>query len=453
MNAASAPVAIVGGGVSGLSAAYELSRAGRPWVLLEASGRLGGKIATFRKNVPGVGEFLYEQAADAFIFSKPWALDLAHELGLEAELIHPNTHNKNIYFLRKGELKLFPTGLRMFVPTDDASFLASGVLPRAAAERMLAEENVPPRTNDGDESLAAWVTRRFGAEALDFVAPIAAGIYVANPETLSMQATFPQFLALEDRYGSLRAAYRQLPPAPEYVFVSFKGGVETLISALKTHLDADPSGKICTNSPVESVAFAEADATLRLHSGETLQASRALLSTPAAVTARLLQESHPQAAEKVAELHCNSSGAVVLAYRREQVSHHLGMHGVLVAKSEGLPFSAITLHSSKMNERAPEGAVLMRVFYGQEVPPTAAADAHAFAAELLGIAGEPLFSQVIDWKEQNPAYNLGHLQIIGELQETLPPTAEIFGAQISGVGIPDCVRAGREAARRGLALS
>ncbi len=433
MNQQATPVIIVGGGLTGLAAAWQLQTQGVPYVLLEASGRLGGKVQTEHRD-----GFLVEYAADAFVLNKPWALELAQEVGLEPELIHPREATKKLYFLRRGQLLPFPEHLRMFVPLDAEAFRASGVLSPEGTERMLDEVNVPPRAESGDESLASFVQRRFGEEAMNFIVPLAAGIYVADPFELSMQMAFPQFLALEQQSGSLIRGYQALPPRTGPIFGSFAGGMDELARAVSERL----TGDIRLNTPVAQV---HADG-VTLASGERLKGQGVIVTVPAWAAHPLLGD-FPEAAALVEELKANGSVAVVLAYSAEQLPFDMNMHGLQVDWSEGLPMTAITVHSSKLAGRAPEGQVLMRVFFRDTAPEVAYPFAKTYVAELFGAQGEPLFHEVIDWRGKNPAYVVGHLDHLAAIRAALPPSVQVAGASFTGVGIPDCVRAGREAAR------
>ncbi len=435
------PVLIVGGGIAGLSAAWELQRLGVPYTLLEAAGRLGGKIGT---EITPDG-YLIEQVADAFIVQKPYAEQLARELGLAPHFIHPRPDTRHLYFLKRGVLLPFPPRLKLFVPLEDQSFLDSGVLSPEGLRRFLAEQEVAPKApTTEDESLESFIVRRFGPEALDFVVPLMAGIYVAKASELSMQAAFAPYLEMEQRYGSVirgvRTAQRELDNQPARpVFLSFQGGMQTLISALEQQL----TGDIRLNTPVAEVD----DHAVRLHSGETLQGRAVIVAAPAWKTRELLARTQPAAAQQLAQLRANGSVAVALAYRTDQIAHTLNMHGVIVDRQEDTPLSAITLHSSKMHGRAPEGGVLLRAFMGALEPAEALQAAQREVARLLGVTGEPLFSRVLDWRGQNPAYQLGHLRQIERINAALPPTLRVVGASYGGVGIPDCVRYARAAAR------
>lgn len=422
--------------MTGLAAAWELQQQGVPYVLFEASDMLGGKVET---TITDDG-FLIEKAADAFILGKPYAAQLAREVGLESEVIHPREDTKRLYILRGGRLMDFPGNLKMFVPMDDEAFRASGVLSPEGLERFLNEVNVPPRPDtDEDESLASFVIRRFGEEALNFIVPIAAGIYVANPHELSMKAAFPQFLKMEQEYGSLIAGSRATPRASGPIFMSFRGGMGALPEAVASKLTGDV--RLDT-------------AVLRVHpdgvtiaGGEKVAGCAVIMAVPAWYAAPMLSQSFPETAQLVGELKANSSVAVTLAYRREDIAFDMNMHGLLVDASEGLPLKAMTVHSAKLAGRAPDDHVLVRCFFVGLEPLVAYQEAVKEVERLLGATEEPLNHWYGDWRGKNPAYHVGHLEQVAAIRESLPDNVKIGGASFTGVGIPDCVNAGRSMAR------
>ncbi|WP_240738110.1 protoporphyrinogen oxidase [Deinococcus fonticola] len=440
-STAPAPVLIVGGGMTGLAAAWELQQQNVPYVLFEASGLLGGKVET---TLTDEG-FLIEKAADAFILGKPYAAQLAREVGLEAEAIHPREDTKKLYFLRGGRLLDFPGHLKMFVPLDDEAFRASGVLSPGGTERFLNEVNVPPKPPTAeDESLASFVIRRFGEEALNFIVPIAAGIYVANPYELSMQAAFPQFLKMEQDYGSLITGSRATPRASGPIFMSFREGMGALPAAIAAKL----TGEVRLNTPVLRV---HPDG-VTLAGGEKVAGSGVILALPAWYAAPMLSQGFPETAQLVGELRANSSVAVTLAYRREDIEFDMNMHGLLVDASEGIPLKAMTVHSAKLHGRAPEGHVLVRCFFVGLEPMAAYREAVKEVGRLLGAKEAPLDHWYGDWRGKNPAYQVGHLEQLARIRQSLPPNVKIGGASFTGVGIPDCVNAGRTMAREVMIL-
>lgn len=435
-SAPTPPILIVGAGITGLSAAWELQQQGVPYILFEASDLVGGKVET---TITDEG-FLVEKAADAFILGKPYAAQLARELGLEPEIIHPREDTKRLYFLRGGRLLDFPGHLKMFVPLDDDAFRASGVLSPQGIERFLDEVNVPPKAPTAeDESLASFVIRRFGEEALNFIVPIAAGIYVANPYELSMQAAFPQFLRMEQDYGSLIRGSRATPRASGPIFMSFREGMGTFPQAIASKLTGDV--RLDT-------------AVLRVHpdgvtvaGGQRVAGSGVIVAVPAWYAAPMLTQSFPDAARLVGQLKANSSVAVTLAYRAEDIAFDMNMHGLLVDASEGIALKAMTVHSAKLHGRAPQDHVLVRCFFVGLEPYAAYQEALREVERLLGAREEPLEHWYGDWRGKNPAYQVGHLEHVAQISQALPPNVRVGGASFTGVGIPDCVNAGRTMAR------
>ncbi len=430
------PIIIIGAGLTGLAAAWELQQRGMPYVLLEAGDYFGGKVQSEQTD----DGFLVEKAADAFILGKPWALELAYEVGLEPEIIHPREDTKKLYFLRGGQLLDFPQNLKMFVPLDDQCFLQSGVLSPEGLQRMLDEQHIPPKPpTDEDESLADFITRRFGAEAMNFIVPLAAGIYVANPHELSMKAAFPQFLALEQKYGSVIKGSRATPRAQGPIFGSFKGGMSALANAVAAKL----TGDVRLHTPVLQVHPDE----VTIAGSEKIVGSGVILTTPAWYAAPMLRQSFPEASALVGELKANGSVAVILAYRADQFPRDMHLHGLQVAADEGIHMKAITVHSAKLHGRAPDDHVLLRVFFKDLEPQKAYAEAVHEVARLFGAQGEPLWHAYADWRGKNPAYQVGHLEHLARIRAALPPNVQVAGASYTGVGIPDCVNAGRTAAR------
>jgi oxygen-dependent protoporphyrinogen oxidase len=320
---------------------------------------------------------------------------------------------------------------------------------------MLAEPTVPRRTSDDDESLAAFVTRRFGREALEvFGEPLLAGIYVGRPARQSMQATFPQLVALERRYGSVTTGLRQPtatppPPAelPAGLFLSLAGGLGELIDHLASRL----TGPVRLNQPVVAL---EPDRRLRLASGECLRPDAILLTTPPAVAGRLLAGIRPDLAATLARLPTVSSGTISLGFRAAAIDHPLDGYGFLVPRREPTRLLASTWSSTKLPGRAPTGHVLLRLFVGGH---RHAADlrlpddqllalARTELARIMGITAQPVVSRIFRWRQANPQYELGHLATMAGLRQQTPPWLALAGCAYEGIGIPDCIRQGRTAA-------
>lgn len=445
-------VIIVGGGITGLVAAWELQQQGIDYTLLEASNRLGGKIITERTD-----GFIIEAGADSFLAQKPWAWQLCHEIGLD--LIGTNDAHRSVYVLRGGKLHLMPRGMRLIVPLDAAGLLESSLLSDAGKRRMLDEVHIPPRENASDtddESLASFVERRFGPEALEvFGESLLAGIHVADPRKLSMAAAFPQYLQYERTHGSvIRGTQNATPPtpdpaAPNTAFVSPRNGMIELVETLQSRLTGDVRIG-------QAVSRIDSDRSVILSNGDRLPADVLIVTVPAHAASRMIQPIVPALAGKLSAITALSSGTVSLGFRRDQVDHPLDGFGFVIPHSESTHIRACTWSSTKLAGRAPDGYVLIRVFiggFGHEQDVNLPDDQQIALArdalqQIMGIHAEPAISRVFRWREANPQYEVGHLQRVAEMKALSPPWLYLTGCTYNGVGIPDCVRQGRETAQK-----
>jgi oxygen-dependent protoporphyrinogen oxidase len=450
------PVVIVGGGITGLSAAWTLQKRGIPYVLLEQSGRWGGKIRT--EYVDGYGDtpFVIEVGPDSFLTQKTWALQLALELGLGDRLLGTNDHLRQTYVLNKGKLTPLPDGVMLIVPTKFAPFVTSPLISWQGKLRLAQELFLPPREDDGDESLADFVRRRLGSEVLDKLAePLLAGIYNTEAEKQSLLATFPRFRELERRYGSLTrgmiAARQANKPdnKPKYAtFVSFKTGMRELVEGLITRLDGD----LRLNTRVRSITpRGEGAYTVTLSDESQINTEHLLLTTPAHITARLIGGVCDIASDMLGDIRYVSTGTVSLAYKRDDISHPMQGFGVVIPRSEGRPINAITWTSTKFYYRAPEGHALLRVFFGGSRTPKSfdlSDDALLDMVQgelraIMGIDAAPLFTRIHRWNEANPQYDVGHLDRVDTLESALPAGIHLTGSAYRGIGVPDCVHQGQ----------
>ena len=457
-------VAIIGGGLTGLTVAWELQKAGVPYTLLEASERLGGKVQTDVVEVDA-GRFVLERGADAFLnVQKPWAVELARELGLDDELLPTNDQHRGVYVVKDGALVPLPRGLQLIVPTDEQALRDSPLLSAEGKARLLNEINVDPKLDDEDESVASFVTRRLGDEALSRLAePLLCGIYNADPNEMSVLATFPRFRQMEREHGSLiRASQQNLTQRRKgakgaranSVFVSFVNGSDILGRELAARL----TGDVRLNAPVERVEQAASGKfVLRLANGSSVSASHVVATTPAFATASLVRELVPEAASAVLDsLRAVSTGALWLAFRRDEVAHPLDGFGVVIPRVEGRPINALTWTTTKFSQRAPDDHVLMRVFFGGTRNPQmmAKADdeiveiARSELRDLLGINAPPTLTRIYRWRNAQPQYDVGHLDRVEQIETALPESFYVAGSFYRGVGIPDCVRQGKEAAAK-----
>ncbi len=452
-------VVIVGGGVSGLVAAWELSRHGREVVLFEASSRLGGNLRTER-----VGEFLLDVGADSFLASRPEAVELCRELGLAGELITPRAEGRGVYVAHDGALVRLPEGLSLGVPLRLGSLLESPLLSPEGKLRALCEPFVPARNDPADESIASFARRRLGREMAERIAaPLLAGIVAGDPDRLSMRAAFPQLVLHERRFGSLlrgmlggKSLWQALPtllspPTHASPFVSFEGGLSRLVERLVEQL---PESVARTNTPVSRVERAGAGFVVHLEGGEAQSCDVVILALPPWHAARLVPDA--ALAGELAEVRYSSTATVFFGFDVRNVERTLDASGFIVPEGEG-DILASTWCSAKWAGRAPRGSALVRAFVGGARHPEhfALADealekrALAELCRLMGHLGEPLFSRVHRYPQGNPQPELGHEERLARMAGRIQgiPGLFLIGAGFGGVGVPDCVRQARAAVR------
>ena len=437
----STDVLIVGGGISGLSVAYELERAGVSFLLVEKEDRLGGLIGTVRSQ-----GFLMERGPDAFLRDKPPGMALARELGLEAELVPTNPVNKDVFILRGGVLVPMPEGMRLTVPTRILPVLRSPLFSWPGRLRLLAERFIPAKRDRGEESIAEFIERRFGAEALRWLGePLLAGIHCGRAERLSMDYLFPRLVELERRFGNLtRPLGRQV--RTDSAFVSFRGGMGRLIDALTARL---PEDSLSIGSGVASLTrygdrFRALDGR-----GMRVAARAVVLAVPLSMSAAIAAGVDDALGQSLGGFAFASTAIVYLGFDRASVSHPMEGYGFVVPATENTPLLAGTFVSSKIEGRAPEGRVLVRVFLGGHREPTRWQESDdsliALACEELeravGPCGAPAESLVVRWPDRTPQVELGHRDRVERVERRL---AEIPGMFLTangfrGVGIPDCI--------------
>lgn len=462
------PVAIVGGGITGLSAAWHLQKAGVDYALIERDARWGGKLFTEHIFLAGHEQapFIVEGGPDSFITQKPWGVTLARELGLFDALIGTNEHLKQTYVLNRGRPTPLPDGILMIVPTRWKPFLFSPLISPWGKLRMGMDLFIPARKEDGDETLADFVRRRLGNEALDKIAePLMSGIYNAEADRQSLLATFPRFRELEQKYGSLirgmvasrRSGSRNVASSngkPLPFFVTPREGIEALVTALRKHLRGD----LRLRTGVAGIEPTASGYRLHLNDGTALDVGQVILAAPAYVSARLLRPFAPDAAALLEGIRYVSTGTLSLAFRSDEARNPLDGYGLVIPVSERRPINAITLSSVKFAHRAPDGHLLLRVFFGGSRSPHSMEldDGELYRVvrceleALLGIDAEPLFHRIYRWERANPQYDVGHLEHVAAAEKALPAGLYLAGSAYRGVGIPDCIRQGQEAAARAL---
>ena len=451
-------IVVVGGGISGLAAAHRLIELGHTDVtLLEASPRLGGTIQTEYRD-----GFLIERGPDSFISEKPEALALAKRLGIESQLIQTNEKYRRSFIVRGGRLRAVPEGFQLLAPSRMWPFLTSDIFSVAGKMRMAADLVLPRKSTNGtqDESLASFVRRRLGQEALERMAqPMVGGIYTADPETLSLRATLPRFLDMERKHRSLiLAMLRQsqvqksgTSGARYSLFLSFDRGVQVLVDALK-RINAD----FRLNTRVKSLRFADRTWNITTTTGEQFKADAICLAVPAYVAAALLNDVNPDLARKLRQVKYASTATINFGYERSAINHRLDGFGFVIPFIEKRSLIACTFSSVKFSGRAPEGHVLLRAFAGGALQPdifaldesVLAARVEADLRELLGVTTKPLFTEVAKWERSMPQYEVGHLDRIDEIENEIRniPGLALAGNAYRGAGIPDCIRSGETAA-------
>lgn len=452
---------IIGGGISGLATAYALQKQQgneADYVLLESSDRLGGKIITYA----GDG-FLIEGGPDSFLTQKRAALDLCQELGLGDQLIGSNRlATPSTYVLSKGKLHPMPEGMVLMAPTMILPVLRSKLISWPGKLRMGMEIFVGRNTTIADESLGSFVRRRLGAETLDKIAgPLMAGIHAGDPDNLSLRSTFPLFAEMEKNHRSLilgmikRKKAQPTTGKRPSMFTTLSGGLQQLPDAIAAKLDPQ---RIRLNSPVQSLSVEGNQYKITLTDGASLLADDVVFTTPATITAEILQQLDPTLAAKLRTIRYVSTSTVSLAFRRTEITTNLNGYGFIVPVSEGRKITACSWSSTKFNHRAPGDTILMRVFIGgifnedlaEQNEATLIDIARQELREIVGITATPILARAYRWRRSNPQYNVGHSALLGAIDQLTAahPGLHLAGAAYRGSGIPDCIQSGTDTAAK-----
>ena len=451
-------IAIVGGGISGLAAAFALEERrllgeSLQYVVYEASPRFGGVLVT--ELVDGC---LVEAGPDSFLTEKPWAADLCRRLGLEDQLIGSNDSDRKTYIVLKGRLAPLPDGLMFMVPTQLMPTFLSPLFSPSTKLRMAREWRFAPRQSNGDESVAAMVERHYGAEMVERVAdPLLTGVYGGEAAQLSVRTVLPRFAEMEAKYGSLgrgmlatRKNAKRNGPAPP-IFTSLNHGMQQLADSIVTRI---PPEALRANSLVQAVQ--------RQDRGWVVSAGYAsdhfdavIMATPAPAASLLLDITSAELACELRAIPYSSSVTVSLGFDREVRARLPVGFGFLVPRSEGKRLLATTFVHNKFPHRAPEDRALLRCFLGgtrdqavlQLTDEEILSVVREELGQILGLHAEPLFSRVYRWKGAMAQYNVGHserMRRIERLSKHLPGLA-LAGNGYRGIGVPDCVHSGEEA--------
>ncbi|TMA30795.1 MAG: protoporphyrinogen oxidase [Deltaproteobacteria bacterium] len=457
-------VVVVGGGISGLSAASELLRSAAQRgvavevAVFEASSELGGQIRTER-----VDGMLLEWGPDSLVGQKPAGGELCARLGLHDEIVRFESGEPTFELLHEGRLHPLPSGFVMMAPTRLGPLFESSLFTTLGKLRVASERFLPPRRSErDDESLRDFVVRRFGREAYERVAePILGGLFTADAERLSMRCAAPRLLELELRHGSVTTGFQRMRAAERAGggrhsgaggFFSIRSGLSTLVDRLAARL---PEGSVRLATPVRRIERQGDGYSVISADGRETEAVAVVLAGPAWASAQMLRDLDPELAEALGGLGYASCSTVHLAYGREQVGRPLSTYGFFVPRASGLPILACTDVSAKYPGRAPVDRVLLRVFLGGAGRPetdgfdarTQIDVAHRSVARLLEIKGPPVFGQVRDFPRSMPQFPVGYSATIELLAERSArhPGLVLCGGAVGALGLPDCIASGRSA--------
>jgi oxygen-dependent protoporphyrinogen oxidase len=450
-------IAIIGGGISGLAAAHRLTCLRPEWhvTLFEARNRLGGVLETIHRD-----GFLIERSADNFIATadSPWAMRFCEQIGFRDQLIPTSDENRRAMVLFRGRLHPVPSGFQLLKPANMWAIASSSLLSPLGKVRLAMERFVARGTGD-DESLTEFAIRRLGREAFErLVQPLVAGIYTADPDRLSMKAALPEFLNMERESGSLIAAARHLHDtssgARYGLFWAPKSGMGSLIDAVVSKLH-DVTYRL--NHPVDAVRQVERHWQLQSQ-GESDLYDGLIVALPATRAAAVLRTTNEDLASELASITHASSTVVCLGYCNQQFRTLPNCFGCVIPRIENRKLLAISFSSMKYPLRAPAGHQLLRVFLGGALQPELAKlsddeTSRIVQSELgaiLGIKGDPCLVQIVRWPDTMPQYVMGHTTRVARIDDLARQFQglELACNGLKGVGVPQCIRSGTEAAER-----
>ena len=474
-------VIIIGGGVAGLGAALKMKRAVEEghdvtFTLVEKDPRVGGKIVT--ETVPDEwggaqgAKFHIDGGPDCFLTEKPAAHRVARDVGIFDDELPTDDSRKRTYILSRGKLHDLPDGVMMFAPTKFVPFATTSLFSWPGKIRMGMDLFVPKRkwsdTELNDETLESFIVRRMGRECLDRLAePLVGGVHASDPEKMSLAATFPRLLEMEQNYGSMMRAFlaarkkveemrKKYPPKPgekkRTFFTSFTGGMQELTDAM-----ADATGRenLRSGAAVESMDERDGRWVVSLSDGTILEGDAVIVATEAWAAEPLLRPVSGAIADALAGIPASSSATVSIGFREDEIGIDMDAFGVLCPLIEGRSLMAATFSSTKWPGRAPEGKVLLRGFVGgphnqaimersdEEIVEIVLSELR----DILGVKGEPLFSRIYRWKLGMPQYTMGHLDRVETIEQAAAeiPGLALAGGSYRGVGVPNCIESGERA--------
>lgn len=473
-------ILIIGGGAAGLGAAYKVTRAASEghdveFLLIEKDARLGGKILTEIVRDPSdEREFIVDGGPDCFLTEKPACHRIARLTGIFEDELPTDDSRRRTWILSRGRLHQMPDGVMMFAPTKFVPFATTGLFSWPGKIRMAMDLFIPPKKLSAgefnDETLESFVVRRMGRECLDRLAePLVGGVHASDPTQMSLVATFPRLLEMEQKYGSLLKAFlavrrkveemrRRYPPKPgekpRTFFTSFVKGMQELTDSMA---DAAGRDRIQTGTSVTSLNRADGAWSALLSNGLTVEGDAIIVATEAWAAEPLIRPHDRAIADALARIVSSSSATVSIAFNEEEVGFDLNAFGVLCPLVEGRALMAATYTSTKWPGRAPRGKVLLRGFVGgphnQEMVKRSDDElVGTVLAEFQKILGlnpfaTPLFSRIYRWHRGMPQYSLGHLDrvVLMEKRSAEIPGLALAGGSYRGVGVPNCIESGERA--------
>lgn len=474
-------IIVIGGGAAGLGAAYKIKRAAEEghdvsFTLVEKDPRLGGKIAsqTVADEWDGAegAEFIIDGGPDCFLTSKPAVHRIAKLAGIQDDTLPTDESRKKTWILSRGKLFEMPDGVMMFAPTKFVPFATTGLFSWPGKIRMGMDLFVPkkqvPEGELNDETLESFIVRRMGRECLDRMAePLVGGVHASDPKEMSLAATFPNLLEMEQKHGSMVKGFiamrkmvenmkKKYPPKPgdkpRTFFTSFTGGMQELTDAMVAAAGAE---NMKTGAGVQSIEQTDGGYKVTLSDGAVLEGDAVIVATESWAAEPLLRPVDTTIADALSEIPFSTSATVSLGFRADEIGIDMNAFGVLCPAAEKRTLLAATFSSTKWSGRAPEGKVLMRGFVGgpqnQAIMDKSDAElveiVKAEMRSILGVKGDPLFSRVYRWHLGMPQYTMGHLGRVETIESRCDdiPGLALAGGSYRGVGIPNCIESGERA--------
>jgi len=462
-------IAIIGGGISGLAAAYRVTEIDPDCqlTLFESKPHVGGALQTAHED-----DLQIEHGVDNFITTLPWGLSLCKRLGLSDQLVQTNPDFRRTFVVHRGRTVKMPDGFLMMAPTRMMPLALTPLLSIRGKIRCAMEFFLPRRREETDESIGAFARRRLGNEAFaNLIEPLCGAVYAGDVDKISIDATLSRFRDMERKYGSvIRAMLSQIrarkksaktkqavESGPRFsMFVTLRDGMQLMVDRIAERL---PEGSVRENTSVDTIVKND-DSTWNVTTGEgtTETYDAVVLATPSYESGRLLEPIDAETAGMLSSIEHSSTAVLTVCYDREQVGHKLDGLGIVVPAVADSPILAISLSSRKYPHRAPEGKVLLRVFVGgvryPELVDMEEEPLQEFVlkdlAKLLKVEGDPLLVRSARWRRNMPQYFVGHLDLVDRIEQGVSEieNLEVIGNALHGVGIPDCIHTAELAVNR-----